>query len=152
MSGLVRRQIEVTVPPERAFAAFVDVQDVLNWLADAAVIGRHAGGNWALAWYADPESDAGYHSIGMIETYEPGRRLVVGTMTFSTPEGQELGPMKLVVEFESSTAGTLVTVTQADLGSEASWDTYTAGLGPGWERSLGYLKGWLEEGRRLPGR
>jgi len=148
----VRRQIEVTVPPERAFTAFVDVHDVLNWLADAAVIGRHVGGNWALGWYADPESDAGYHSIGMVEDYEPGRRLVVGTLTFSTPEGQELGPMRLVVDFEPAPGGTLVTVTQERLGSEASWDTYNAGLGPGWERSLGHLKAWLEEGRRLPGR
>lgn len=150
--GAVTRQIHVRVPPERAFAAFVDVGDVLNWLADGAVIGSRVGGRWGLGWYADPDSDAGYHSIGTFETFEPGRRLVVGKLTFSTPEGDEFGPMRLVVEFEPSEGGTLVTVTQEGLEDTPGWDGYTTGLGPGWERTLVDLKGWLEEGKKLPGR
>lgn len=152
MKGTVSRQVHVKVPPERAFAAFVDVNDVLNWLADGAVIGSRVGGRWGLGWYADPDSDAGYHSIGVFRIFEPGRRLVVESLVFSTPEGEEFGPMRLEVEFEASDGGTLVTVTQADVAETPAWDGYRAGLGPGWERTLGDLKGWLEEGKKLPGR
>ena len=153
VSESVTRQVRVRVPPARAFDAFVDVKDVLYWLADGAVIGRRAGGRWGLGWYADPDSDAGYHSIGVIETFEPAARFVVAGLVFSTPEGEEYGPMRLTVDFMEVDQGeTLVTVTQEGMGDTAVWDGYQAGLGPGWERSLGDLKGWLEEGRKLPGR
>lgn len=150
--GAVSRQVHVRVPPSRAFAAFVDVNDVLNWLADGAVIGRRPGGRWGVGWYADPDSDAGYHSMGVFEAFEPGRRLVIGQLVFSTPEGEEFGPMRLVVEFEEFEGGTIVTITQEGIDESAAWDGYREGLGPGWERTLEDLRGWLEEGRKLPGR
>jgi uncharacterized protein YndB with AHSA1/START domain len=150
--GAVSRQIVVQVPPDRAFDAFIDVNDVLNWLADGAVIGGRLGGRWGVGWYADPDSDAGYHSIGVFEVFEPGVRFVLGSLTFSTPEGDEFGPMRLTVEFEGIAGGTRVSVTQEELSESPAWDGYRAGLGPGWERSLSDLKAWLEEGRALPGR
>ena len=52
-------------------------QDLLAWLADGAVVGRRAGGNWGLGWYADEESDEGYHVLGTFEAYEPPGRLVL---------------------------------------------------------------------------
>lgn len=152
MSGSVTRTVLLRVPRDRAFDAFVEVRDVLNWLADGAVIGRRAGGNWGLGWYADPDSDAGYHSIGVIESFEPPSRLVVGQLVFTTPEGDVFGPMQLTVDLDEGPDGTLVTVTQAGLGEGAAWDDYRNQLGPGWERMLADLKGWLEEGRKLPGR
>jgi uncharacterized protein YndB with AHSA1/START domain len=152
MSGAVTRSVLVGVPRDRAFDAFVEVRDVLNWLADGAVIGRRAGGNWGLGWYADPDSDAGYHSIGVIESFEPPSLLVVAGLVFTTPEGDVFGPMRLSVAFDETAGGTLVTVTQAGLGEGAAWDDYRNQLGPGWERMLGDLKAWLEVGRKLPGR
>ncbi len=100
------------VAPERAFEAFVRVSEVLAWLADGAVIGARPGGNWALGWYADPDSDAGYSSIGQIETFEPGRALVVSNLVFSSPEGTSFGPMRLAITFEAVEEGTDVTVVQ----------------------------------------
>lgn len=146
------REVLVQVPPDRAFDAFVEVRDVLNWLADGAVIGGRVGGKWALGWYADPDSDAGYHSIGIFEEFEPGRRFVVGSLVFSTPEGEELGPMRLTADFESANEGTLVRVTQDGVLEAPAWDSYRTGLGASWERTLDDLKGWLEHGRKLPGR
>lgn len=140
------------VTPERAFDAFVQVSDVLAWLADGAVIGRRPGGNWAIGWYADPDSDAGYHSIGRFEVFEPGRTFVVGDLVFSSPEGPSFGPMRLAVRFAAVEGGTDVTVTQEGLGDGPVWAAYRDQLGPGWERMLSDLKGWLEEGKRLPGR
>jgi uncharacterized protein YndB with AHSA1/START domain len=148
----VTREVLVQVTPERAFAAFVDLSDVLAWLADGAVIGPRPGGNWGLGWYADPDSDAGYSTIGRFEVFDPGRRFVVDNLVFSTPEGASFGPMRLVVEFEKSEGGTRVTVTQAGFGETPAWDEYCDRLGPGWDRLLSDLKGWLEEGRKLPGR
>lgn len=143
----------VKAAPDRVFDAFVDVNDVLNWLADGAVIGRRLGGRWGLGWYADPDSDAGYHSIGTFETYEPARRFVVGTMVFSTPEGEEFGPMRLTVDFEEVEEGsTLVTVTQEEMTENRTLERYRFGAGPEWERTLGDLRAWLEEGKTLPGR
>lgn len=152
MGGSVTRRVLVRVPPARAFTAFVDVRDVLSWLADGAVIGKRVGGNWGLGWYADPDSDAGYNSLGTFEAYEPDRRLVVGTLVFSTPEGESFGPMRLTVDFEEAAGGTLVTVTQYGLGTSPEWEAYNDRLGPGWERMLADLKAWLEEGKKLPGR
>ena len=124
----------------------------MNWLADGAVIGGRVGGKWGLGWYADPDSDTGYHSFGVFEAFEPGHRFVVGTFVFSTPEGDELGPMRLTVEFEAAAEGTLVRVTQDGMLEAPAWDRYRAGLGSSWERTLDDLKGWLEQGRKLPGR
>ena len=146
------RRIVVRVAPERAFDAFVQVSDVLSWLADGAVIGRRPGGNWALGWYADPDSDAGYHSIGRFELFEPGRTFVVGNLVFSTPENESFGPMRLTVLFEPVEGGTAVTVTQEGPEESAASAVYRDQLGPGWDRMLADLKAWLEEGKKLPGR
>jgi len=148
----VARQVTLRVSPERAFDAFVELSDVLAWLADGAVIGRRPGGNWGLGWYAHPETDAGYSSIGQFEVFDPGRRFVVSNLVFSTPEGESFGPMRLVVEFEKLQEGTCVTVTQSGFEESAAGVAYRDRLGPDWERMLGDLKGWLEEGRKLPGR
>lgn len=139
-------------PPERVFAAFTDVHEVLAWLADGAVIGRHVGGNWALGWYADEDSDDGYHVLGTFEAYEPASRLVVGGLRFSSPEGEVLEGMRLTVSFAGEEGATRVSVRHEGLGEGAAWDGYAAGLGPGWERSLSDLRSWLEDGRKLPGR
>lgn len=140
------------VAPERAFEAFVRVSEVLSWLADGAVIGARAGGNWALGWYADPDSDAGYSSMGQIERFEPGSALVVAKLVFSSPEGLSFGPMRLVITFEAVEGGTDVTVVQEGIEDGPTWDSYRGQLGPGWERMLGDLKAWLENGTKLPGR
>lgn len=152
VKGAVTRGVFVRVAPERAFEAFVQVSEVLAWLADGAVIGRRPGGNWGLGWYADPDSDAGYNSIGRFEVYEPGRAFVVGDLVFSTPEGESFGPMRLAVEFTEAEGGTDVTVTQEGLDEGPAWAAYRDQLGPGWERMLSGLKAWLEEGKKLPGR
>ncbi len=138
--------------PARVFAAFTDVTDLLAWFADGAVVGRRVGGNWGLGWYADEDSDEGYHVLGTFETYEPGSRLVVRDLTFSNPEGESWSGMRLSVALTEEDGGTRVTIDQEGLGQGPSWDGYAAGLGPGWERSLADLRGWLEEGRKLPGR
>jgi uncharacterized protein YndB with AHSA1/START domain len=152
VEGSVRREVLVKAEPERVFAAFTDINDLLAWFADGAVIGRHVGGNWGLGWYADEDSDEGYHVLGVFEVYEPAVRLVVRDLSFSTPEGESLGGMRLSVAFAAEDGGTRVTVDHTGIGQGPSWDGYSAGLGPGWERSLADLRGWLEEGRKLPGR
>ncbi len=153
MADPVVRSVVVRAQAERVFSAFVEVDEVLHWLADGAVIGARPGGGWGLGWYADPDSDAGYTLRGVFEVFEPPSRLVVSGLTFSTPEGPELGPMRMTVEIDGSEGdGTRVVVTQEGMGEAPPWDEYRAGIGPGWERILSDLKGWLEEGRALPGR
>jgi len=148
----IRREVVVKAAPERAFAAFTEVPELLAWLADGAVVGRRVGGNWALGWYADEESDEGYHVFGTFDVFEPGSRFVVRDVRFSTPEGESWEGMRLSVLFEPADGGTRVTVAQEGVGQGPAWDGYAAGLGPGWERSLADLRAWLEEGRKLPGR
>ena len=138
MSGAVKRGVFVRVAPDRAFEAFVRVSEVLAWLADGAVIGARA--------------DAGYSSMGRIATFEPGRELGVEDLVFSSPEGLSFGPMRLLVTFEAVEEGTDVTVVQEGIEDGPAWDSYRDQLGPGWERMLGDLKSWLEDGKKLPGR
>jgi hypothetical protein len=83
---------------------------------------------------------------------DPGRRFVVASLMFSTPEGESFGPMRLVVEFENVAEGTRVRVTQSGIDESGAGAAYRDRLGPGWERMLKDLKVWLEEGRKLPGR
>lgn len=153
MSDPVRRDVVIQATSDRSFAAFVEISQVLAWLADGAVIGPRVGGSWGLGWYADPESDAGYQSYGVFTEFEPGSRFVVDRVVFTTPEGEELGPMTVTVEFgEAGPGSTHVSVLQEGMGDGPEWDAYRAGLAPGWDRSLSDLKAWLEEGRKLPGR
>ena len=63
-----------------------------------------------------------------------------------------MGRDRLVVEFEKTAEGTRITVTQSGFEETAAWSAYRERLGPGWERMLQDLRGWLEEGRKLPGR
>jgi uncharacterized protein YndB with AHSA1/START domain len=148
----VCREIVVKADPVRVFEAFTDVGELLSWFADGAVVGRRVGGNWALGWYAGEESDDGHHVLGTVEVFEPGRRLVVGDLRFSTPEGESWEGMRLSVDLVAEAGGTCVRVVQDGVGAGPSWAGYAAGLGPGWERSLADLRAWLEEGRKLPGR
>ncbi len=152
METSVRREIVVKADPVRVFDAFTDVGELLSWFADGAVVGRRVGGNWALGWYAGEETDEGHHALGTFEVFEPGRRLVVRDLGFSTPEGESWEGMRLSVDLVAQDGGTRVTVVQDGVGEGPSWDGYAAGLGPGWERSLADLRAWLEEGRKLPGR
>ena len=110
MEASVRRDVLVKADPARAFQAFTDINDLLAWFADGAVVGRRVGGNWGLGWYADEESDEGYHVFGTFEVYEPGSRLVVRDLRFSTPEGESWDGMRLSVGFEAENGGTRVTV------------------------------------------
>ncbi len=152
MGEPVVRSIRVRAAADRAFAAFVEVGQVLSWLADGAVIGARPGGGWGLGWYADDESDAGYVLRGVFDVYEPGRRLVVADISLATPEGEELGPMRLSIDFEEVEPGETLVVVRQEWHDAVAAGPYRAGAGPGWEKSLGDLKGWLEEGRKLPGR
>jgi uncharacterized protein YndB with AHSA1/START domain len=148
----VHREVVVKADPLRVFDAFTDAADLLSWFADGAVVGRRVGGNWGLGWYAGEESDDGYNVLGTFEVYEPGSRLVVRDLTFSTPEGESWAGMRLSVDLAAEDGGTLVMVVQDGMGEGVLWDRYSAGLGAGWERSLADLRAWLEEGRKLPGR
>ncbi len=153
MPPSVQRELTIRAAPERVFDAWVDVGDLLSWYADAALVGRRPGGNWALGWYADPDTDAGYHALGTLAVLDRGRRLEVADLRFSTPEGEEWGPMRLSVLFEpAGEGGTRVIVIHEGLPEEPLWDRYAAGAGPAWERALADLRAWLEEGRKLPGR
>lgn len=148
----VCRETVVRALPDRVFSAFTDVPEVLAWLADAAVIGPRVGGNWALGWYVDEDSEDGDHVLGTFEVYEPPSRLVVKDLRYSTSEGELLEGMRLSIDIAAEDGGTRVSLRHEGLGEGASWDVYVAGLGPGWERSLSDLRVWLEEGRKLPGR
>ena len=152
MEPSIRREIFVKADPARVFDAFTVAGELLSWFADGAVVGRRAGGNWGGGWYAGEESDEGHHALGTFEVYEPGHRLVVRDLAFSTAEGECWEGMRLSVDLADEAGGTRVTVVQDGVGEGPAWDGYAAGLGPGWERSLADLRGWQEEGRKLPGR
>lgn len=153
MDETVRCEATVKASPSRVFEAFVEIKDLLNWFADGVLVGKREGGNWALGWYADDDSNLGYHMMGTISTYDPGKELVVDGLRFTTPEGNEFGPMKLSISFHDGTsAGTVVTVVQEGIQAHPAWDEYRSGILPGWQRTLDQLRGWIEDGRKLAGR
>ena len=45
MEASVLRDVLVKADPARVFQAFTDINDLLAWFADGAVVGRRVGGN-----------------------------------------------------------------------------------------------------------
>ncbi len=147
MSESISRSIEVGVSPGRAWRAFLNVGELLNWLCDGAVVGEKTGGRWAVGWYVDDVTDLGATTIGTIGDVVAGQSIVIEDVTFEAPGAPTIGPMQLEFLFEGRGEElTLITVRQSGLGDEPEFAAHRRAFIEGWDHYLAALKSWLETG------
>lgn len=148
MDRVIEHSIEVAVSPGRAWRAFLNVGELLNWLCDGAVVGDHRGGRWAVGWMEPGrEEGEGATTIGTIGDVVAGRSIVVEEVLFEAPGSASLGPSKLEFLFEElGESSTRVTIRQTGLGDEPEIAPFVDGIDEGWGRSLEALRSWLETG------
>ena len=142
MADSIVRSVSIDTTASDAFDAFTRVAELLSWWCEGALVGRREGGNWAIGF---TEGDLGTPAtiMGKIETYEPGRRLVVRDILYETVTS-ELAGLSFVLTFVEDEGRCLVTVEQAIPEAGPAYEEYRGEAGSGWESRLADLKRYLE--------
>jgi activator of Hsp90 ATPase-like protein len=139
----VEARIEVSISPEAAVDAFLDLEAMRGWWhVERGLVQVREGGVWALAW---ERSEHGFKYVitGRIASLEP-RRLLITEMLYFNPERPVFGPMSLAVDAAPTLAGCELTVRQDGYGDGADWDWYYRVVRWAWPEVLKELKEFLE--------
>ncbi len=114
MTGTIVKVFQVNSPPERAYKAFTNGEDVQQWMADQFEVDPRKGGKFKMG----RESD-GHATIGEFLEVVPNQ-LLVYTWRMNDydkdtgkriPNWSDDNPSKVTVKFEKAGKGTKITVT-----------------------------------------
>ncbi len=139
----VVRSVSISATSAEAFDAFTRVSDLLSWWCEGALVGLRPGGNWAVG-FTDRRGKTEATVLGKIESFEPGRHLVVRDISYEPSEGEPLEGLSIAFRFADRGSECVVTVEQTVPDSGPAYDRYRREVGPGWEASLADLKRYLE--------
>jgi uncharacterized protein YndB with AHSA1/START domain len=145
--------IIVAAPPDTVYAAFADPSALMKWLPPGNMTGRvlaydfREGGRYRieLAYGDDAPDTAGKTtartdvSTGRFLSLDPGKR-IVQSVEFDSADPSFAGEMIMSWTFEPSPAGTLVTITAANVPSGISKGDHDAGLRSSLENLARYLR------------
>lgn len=143
MSENVVRSESIQASNADAFDAFTRVAELLSWWCEGALVGRRAGGNWALG-FTDERGGTNATLMGKIETYEPGRRLAVRDICYEPRAGDALEGLTIDLTFTEQDGACLVTVEQGIPDAGPAYEAYRGEAGSVWEEWLADLKRYLE--------
>jgi len=143
MNENVVRSVSIETSTADAFDAFTRVAELLSWWCEGALVGRHAGGNWALG-FTDERGGTQATMMGKIEMYEPGHRLAVRDIAYERRSGELLERLTIDFTFVERNGTCLVTVEQGIPDAGPAYETYRGEAGSGWEERLADLKRYLE--------
>ena len=143
MSANVVRSVSIETSATDAFDAFTRVAELLSWWCEGALVGRRAGGNWALG-FTDERGGTQATLMGKIETYEPGRRLAVRDISYEPRFGEALEGLSIDLTFVEREGGCLVTVEQGIPEAGPAYEKLRGESGSGWDERLADLKRYLE--------
>lgn len=134
---MLRKELLVRVPPERAFRAFTDTAELERWFVASADIVLAPGGLFNLTW------SNGEFVPGTVVEVQPPHRFV-----FDWDDGPQYGVTRITVEFSSTDdgSGTHIVLTHTGFGHEAAWDALYHDVDGGWTMELEHLRAWLEQG------
>jgi uncharacterized protein YndB with AHSA1/START domain len=147
MTGNVVRSVSIGTSAADAFDAFTRVAELLSWWCEGALVGRRAGGNWALG-FTDERGGTQATLMGKIETFEPGQRLAVRDISYEPRSGETLEGLTIELTFVERDGECLVTVEQGIPEAGPAYETFRAEAGSGWEGWLADLKRYLEGPRQ----
>ncbi len=140
--------IALAVSPKAAIEAFLEIEALKGWWqVDRGLVQPQAGGVWTLAWDVS-SAGARYVSSGIIETYLPGRRLVIAQLVYLNPERPILGPLRLEINAGPADGGCWLTVSETGYGTGDDWDWYYQAVEEGWPQALDQLKTFLAQQRK----
>ena len=147
MNGNVVRSVSIETSTAEAFDAFTRVAELLSWWCEGALVGRRAGGNWALG-FTDERGGTQATLMGKIATYEPGRRLAVRDISYEPRSGAALEGLTIDLTFVERDGACLVTVEQGIPDAGPAYEVFRGEAGSGWEERLADLKRYLEGPRQ----
>ena len=147
-----KHSILIAAPPQRVLAAFFDpVALACWWEAARSVTTPRPLGVYAVEWEPSPVSDdvlgpLGGVFHGTVIEFSVGRSFFVGDAYWLPPIGDAIGPMALDVSCGIDAPGTKLQVRQSGYEESDRWSRYYAVVGRGWQRSMGLLKRYVEQG------
>lgn len=147
MNENVVRSVSIETSTADAFDAFTRVAELLSWWCEGALVGRRAGGNWALG-FTDERGGTQATLMGRIETYEPGRRLAVREISYEPRSGEPLEGLTIDFTFVERGGACVVTVEEGIPEAGPAYEIHRGEAGPGWEDRLADLKRYLEGPRQ----
>lgn len=133
--------IRVSSRPAAVYSAFADPDTLMKWLPPGDMTGRaleydfREGGRYRIELtYGDDAPEAGGKTTGQTDvtagrflSLEPGKR-IVQSVEFESGDASFVGEMVMTWMFESSPAGTLVTITAENVPPGISKADHDAGL------------------------
>jgi uncharacterized protein YndB with AHSA1/START domain len=141
------REIEIAVPPSRAFRAWASEAEVIHWLAPRARVALAPGGPYELFWAESPETDStqGCRVIAV----EPDARIELewrGRSDFDPLFAAPHGPTRVEVRFApgGQAGSSRVVVEQRETRALPGWSAYDEWMADAWEEALVNLRGYLE--------
>lgn len=141
----VEVSIDIDSSPEKVIQAFMDDNMLCDWWGvERALIEKHIGGIYTLAWNIS-EKGFGYVSSGIIKSYDPAGLLEIGNFIYLNPERPILGPMTLTVRAEEKNGKTQVRLCQDGYQDGPDWDWYYEAVKQAWPAVIKLLKAFLEK-------
>lgn len=141
-------QIELPVPPERAFSILHTPSAIRGWWgAQRALVVAEPGGVWAAAW-GDDEDDPDYLTSAILEVFDPPRRLRLSNYRYVAKSGRLPFEADFTVDFtvEPREHGSLLRVVQDGFPTDPIADEYYAGCEQGWHDTLRSIARFLAGG------
>ncbi len=134
----IEKELRIDASPDDVWKALTEAEELVRWFPLQAEVEPGVGGHIRLMW-GDVEG-----GNARIESWEPGRRLVV-----STPFPLDEGVAHVGTEYllEPDGEGTRMRLVQFGFGDGDSWDTMYDGIHRGWDFELRGLKHYLENHR-----
>jgi len=134
----IKQTFYYAVPPERAYAAFTDPDEITRWFADKAKISPKKGGAYRLTW------SAGYTMRGRVKSVVPGKELEVDWI--DRFEDGKVFETEAHFAFAKRGRGTQLTVTHRGFKSGKKWLGLYGSIQSGWAYYLTNLRSVLEHG------
>ncbi|MBK8954155.1 MAG: SRPBCC domain-containing protein [Saprospiraceae bacterium] len=141
----VEVQIEIACTPAEVISCFLEPEHLQKWWGvERTLIDKKIGGMYLLAWQIS-EAGIKYISSGIIESFDPGSKLVIGNYVYMNPEKNFLGPMTLSIEAEIATVGCKLKVCQDGYGEGSEWDWYYEAVLHAWPVVIQTFKNYIEK-------
>lgn len=129
--------VDIDAAAADVWKAITDAREMVRWFPPHAVVTPGVGGQVTWRW------DEDFTMAGRIETWEPGRRLVL-VQEREAPHGADgrtvegAAPVRLRMEFtiETRSGATRLTLVHSGFGHGADWDDELEGVANGWEFEL----------------
>lgn len=128
----VEKELFIKASVEQVFRAITDPVELGRWFGQQAEVDLRPGGALRFTWV--PEGTEG----GTVVAVEPPRRFVFQWGSKHVTE--------VAFVLTPHDDGTLLRLTETGFGAGDDWDRMYIENNRGWDKELGHLRTWVEEG------